>query len=304
MALAAAVLLGGCARGSGSFLDPEPEQRRSREPAPAAIRVPPLRDRVIGVEHLRRAVLRGIGRDYLGGTQVGPPSFGLCLQRGMRTLLDERRLRSLAATYRRHSGQQLTAQALSEMAVPIGSRCGGRRFVPMLIEASMAFRAGRLPRRSASLPPDWRRSEARLVPLLSPREVLSVGTFPMPPGGGGNCGREPVAAIRRMRPGDALITVQEYEVTPRMRRRPHFSDAFPPRASQLDLEGLRFGRVARVGKDPGDRGVAATWGTIPFGESGRAFDALVYFRGRPGPELRRQVSRVLGGLDLGSRRGD
>jgi hypothetical protein len=146
LALSALVtVLQGCGAGSESTVGSEAADHHGRTPAAAAIRVPPLRGRVISAEHLRRAVLQGIGRDYLSGTQVGPPSFGLCLQRGLRRLLDERTLRSLALVYRRPSGQQFTAQALAELAVPIGDRCGGRRFVPMPIEASMAFRAGHLP---------------------------------------------------------------------------------------------------------------------------------------------------------------
>jgi hypothetical protein len=139
--IAVTALLHGCGEGAGSTAGGE---AGARAPAPDTIRVPPLRDRVISVEHLRRAVLRGVGRDYLGGTQVGPPSFGLCLQHGMRSLLHERNLRALALVYRRPGGQQLTAQALTDLAAPVGARCGGRRFLPMLIEASMAFRTGRL----------------------------------------------------------------------------------------------------------------------------------------------------------------
>jgi hypothetical protein len=63
----------------------------------------------------------------------------------MRLRLDERTLRSLALVYRRPSGQQFTAQALSDLAVPVGDRCGGRRFVPEMIDASIAFRTGHLP---------------------------------------------------------------------------------------------------------------------------------------------------------------
>jgi hypothetical protein len=145
------------------------------------------------------------------------------------------------------------------------------------------------------LPAGWQRARARLVQkLLMPLEILSVGTFPMPVGGGGNCGREPVAAIRRMRPGDALVSIQEYEVTARMR--PHLTRSFPPKPLQLGLEGLRFGRVASAAGDPNDWGVPVTWGTIPFSEAGRAFDALVYFRGRPSAELREAAARVLAGL--------
>jgi hypothetical protein len=289
LALAAAVLLPtGCGGGSDTVQRSAGVDGQARQPAPAAIRIPPLRARVISTEHLRRAVLQGVGRDYLGGTQVGPPGFGLCLQRGLRRLLDERTLRSLAPDSRRPAGQQLSAQARNRLARPVGDRCGGRRFVPKLIEASMAFRAGHL--RAA-----WRRSTERLVPgLAMPREVLSVGTFPMPVGGGGNCGREPVAAIRRMRPGDALISIQEYAVTARMRT--HLTRSFPPKSRRLGLEGLRFGRLASEPGDPGDRGVPVTRGTIPFSEAGRAFDALVYFRGHPSEGLRSAAARVLAGL--------
>jgi hypothetical protein len=144
------------------------------------------------------------------------------------------------------------------------------------------------------LPPGWQRSGARLVPLLMPREVLSVGTFPMPAGGGGNCGREPVAAIRRMRRGDALVSIQEYVVTARMR--PLSTRSFPPKPEQLGLEGLRFGRVAPATGRRKHPGVQVTWGTIPFSEAGRAFDALVYFRGRPTPGLRDAAARVIAEL--------
>jgi len=140
-----AALLPGCGGGSDSTPSSTAERDADDAPAADAVRIPPLRAREITVEHLRRAVLRGLGRDYLGGTQVGPPSFGLCLQRGLRAELDEENLRSLALVYRRPSGQQFTAQALSAMAAPIGARCGGRRFTPMPIEASIAFRAGHLP---------------------------------------------------------------------------------------------------------------------------------------------------------------
>lgn len=141
-----AALLCGCGGGSGSTAGTGPGTSQTREPAPAAVRVPPLKGREISVEHLRRAVLQGLGRDFLGGTQVGPPSYGLCLQRGVRRLLDERTLRSLALIYRRPAGQQFTAQALTDLAAPVGTRCAhGRRLVPTLIAASEAFRSGRLP---------------------------------------------------------------------------------------------------------------------------------------------------------------
>ncbi len=58
-------------------------------------------------------------------------------------------------------------------------------------------------------PPGWTVASKRLVPnMLDPREVVSLGTGSLPPGGGGKCGRYPAAALQALRRGDVLITVQ------------------------------------------------------------------------------------------------
>jgi hypothetical protein len=44
--------------------------------------------------------------------------------------------------------------------------------------------------------------------LINPREIATLGTGPLPRGGGGNCGRYPAAAMVAMGPGDRLISVQ------------------------------------------------------------------------------------------------
>jgi hypothetical protein len=133
------------------------------------------------------------------------------------------------------------------------------------------------------VPHGWHVSRERLVTdLLMPREVVSVGTFGMAPGGGGNCGREPVAALRRMGPGDALVTVQEYVVGERMQsqfRRTHPAEP-------------KLGRLTHSAGSP------LYFATIPFRDHRRAFDALVYFKGRPGPR-RAEVARILSGLGFG-----
>ncbi len=145
---------------------------------------------------------------------------------------------------------------------------------------------------SLSLPPGWHASRSRLVTrLLMPREVVSVGTFGMAPGSGGNCGREPARAIGRMRPGDGLVSVQEYVVTAEMRR-----DLGSHFVAEPRLEGLRRAEGAYPG---GIAGTPVYTTTIPFREAGRAFDALVYFRGRPTPAARAEVAAILAGLDFG-----
>jgi hypothetical protein len=391
---------------------------------------------------MRNLVLRGVTADYRSGTRVGPVRFGRCLRNGLRQLLDEQELKSLAMVYRRPAGQQSTAQLLNHLAVPVGDRCGGREYVPQLIHASFAFRSGRLPplqargpraafgpdlevacekasstlcdsigfdlrleqgatavwawvagqstrltspgpiaggasaegrdwsgylrnvglekkgsplflprgsraeglwagqppvyvpvwltiaypdkRRETAvfpriflrpslalapdrhyvnglhevalrLPPGWRWAEDRLVPkLLMPREILSIGTFRMPVGGGGNCNREPIAAIRRMERGDALISIQEYPVTAKMGS--HLTRNFPPMPARVELGRLERSAAGAAVEVP------TSIATIPFSEHGRAFDALVYFRGRPNPQLRQTVASILGSLRL-ERRG-
>lgn len=145
------------------------------------------------------------------------------------------------------------------------------------------------------LPVGWHPARARLVPkLLDPLEILSVGTSVLPVGGGGDCDREPVAAIERMRPGDALLSVQEYTVTAAMRPRIGTGEA-PPRLS------IAIGELAlrRALHRPGERipALEDLWtATLPFTAHGRWFDALVYVRGRPAPARLRQVRAIIGSL--------
>jgi len=148
---------------------------------------------------------------------------------------------------------------------------------------------------SLAVPSGWHRSQARLVDtLLMPREVVSVGTFGMAVGGGGNCGREPAASIERMRPGDALVTVQEYAVTAGMRSR--LRRTYPPRPRIDRLQ--RSARAYAGGSAAAPGGAPLYFATIPFRDHGRVFDALVYFRGRPGAERRARVNGILSSLSF------
>ena len=108
------------------------------------VEAPPVGPRTVGFRALRRAILRGAAADFTAGTGVGPPRFEQCLQSNLRGALDKNELESLIGVYRRPGGQQFTAQALNALAAPLGDRCGGRRFVPEMISASMALRYGSL----------------------------------------------------------------------------------------------------------------------------------------------------------------
>src|SRR3954471_6919576 len=61
---------------------------------------------------------------------------------------------------------------------------------------------------SYSVPPGWHLPRRSLTPhLVNPRQVLTVGTGPLPPGG--RCAQFPSAALGAMRPTDVLVAVQE-----------------------------------------------------------------------------------------------
>jgi hypothetical protein len=145
-------------------------------------------------------------------------------------------------------------------------------------------------RYGALAPAGWHEARRTLVPkLLMPREVLSLGTFGMRPGGGGDCGREPVAALAAMRRGDSLLTVQEYAVTAKMRR--HLGRRYPPLPAHP-----RLPRLERAWPLPGPPLLRAT---VTFSDHGRVFDALLYFRARPDAALRRQALMALAGVRFG-----
>jgi hypothetical protein len=155
---------------------------------------------------------------------------------------------------------------------------------------------------SLALPPGWRMSPKRLVPkLISPLEIFSAGTFPMPVGGGGNCGRYPIAAIERMRSGDALVSVQEYAMTKEMRARTGGASAPPPLTHlrrelrrQPDQIGLREELHPPGERVPPDK---ALWSAkLSFTSHNRWFDALVFVRARPTPRRLSQLGSILAHL--------
>jgi hypothetical protein len=137
-----AALLAGC----GGASEPATTTHPSSTPpvASAATAVPPVSDRAIGPDRLRQLIVSGVAADFREGTGAGPRGFGLCLRLGLRRSLDNAALQRLALTYSGPSGQQLAAQALNALAAPAGARCGGKRFVPELVEASRALGSGHL----------------------------------------------------------------------------------------------------------------------------------------------------------------
>ncbi len=95
-------------------------------------------------EALRDRVLAGVGEDFRRGTHAGPRGFGLCIRLGMRRALDRATLLRLLLVARRPDGAAYGAQALNELAVPVGDACGGRRFVPELTAAGAVLHGARM----------------------------------------------------------------------------------------------------------------------------------------------------------------
>jgi hypothetical protein len=142
-------------------------------------------------------------------------------------------------------------------------------------------------------PAGWHLARHRLVPeLLDPREILALGTFPMPVGGGGNCGAEPTAAVRRMRSGDGLIEIKELALSAPMGRRLH-RGTFPPTLAR-ELSDVALRRGVWFG---GARLADIAYGQLTFRASGRWFEALFYVKGPPRRRLD-QMERILAGIDF------
>ena len=64
-----------------------------------------------------------------------PAGFGDCFIRGLNAELTDETLHALVAI-KRERGERRTAGALNDVAVSVGDRCGGRRWIPQLIFAS------------------------------------------------------------------------------------------------------------------------------------------------------------------------
>jgi hypothetical protein len=136
-------------------------------------------------------------------------------------------------------------------------------------------------------PAAWERSIQSLTPgLTDPREIVSVGSYHMRPGGE-LCPHLPVNALEDLGPGDAFLTVQE-------RAQPHLAD-YPPRPIRFDLgeptEGFDGELCVR---EPGD--LDQWW--LPFRDGSRAFYALVALGTSASKETRQQVTQTLNSFHI------
>jgi hypothetical protein len=152
---------------------------------------------------------------------------------------------------------------------------------------------------SLRLPPGWHRARRNLTPaLVEPREILSVGSYPLRYQRRSRCGVPgcPLPGLDGFHRRDVLISIQER----RHVRRP-FDAGFPPRRRRLALEPMR------LHYPPGGRWHCArrvlgrtTW--TPFTDSGRSFYAFVAIGRTATPATRRDARQVIESLTF-DRRG-
>ena len=128
---------------------------------------------------------------------------------------------------------------------------------------------------TVSYPRSWQRARVRLTPhLTDPREVLTLGTRPLRPGG--PCAQAPGNALHDLGSDDALISVQERAGRPvdfPPRRHP-FVLGKPERTEVWDCVPGRRPRVwFKSFRDMG-RGFYAIVGLGRFGSPGRRSEVL------------------------------
>jgi hypothetical protein len=136
---------------------------------------------------------------------------------------------------------------------------------------------------SVRYPPDWHRADERLTPRLAdPTEVLSVGTFPLRPGGE-RCSHMPVRALEDFEPTDAFLSIQE-------RAEPGRGE-FQPRPVFRAPTDLRTGRFCVPDPQRADE-----W--LFFSDNGRGFYAIVALGTDASPQTRSDLVEVLNSLEF------
>jgi hypothetical protein len=134
-----------------------------------------------------------------------------------------------------------------------------------------------------SYPGDWYRSEHRLTPYLGdPKEILSLGTYPLRQGGD-RCRHHPVNALEDLGPYDAFVSVLE-------RAPPYPADGYPPRPSRFELPADTETNRFCVSSD----GRLDEW--LFFSDNGRAFYLLVALGEAASEETKTELLTILNSI--------
>ncbi len=134
---------------------------------------------------------------------------------------------------------------------------------------------------TVTYPATWQHAPTRLTPFLGdPLELLALGTYRLRPGGD-RCAHQPVDALEDLGPRDALLVIFE-------RAEPYAKTGYPPRAGppELTVDTNRFCVPAGGRLD----------GWTSFGESGRAFYALLALGEDAPAETRAELLAIYEGV--------
>ena len=135
---------------------------------------------------------------------------------------------------------------------------------------------------SVRYPSDWYRAEESLTPnLLDPKEILSLGTYPLRPGGD-RCSHFPVQALEDLGPTDAFLSIQERTDPPAGR--------YPPRPRPFELPADPPSSEAGM-FCVADAPRFEDW--VPFSDGERAFYLIVTLGQEISEETRRQTAEIL-----------
>ena len=141
---------------------------------------------------------------------------------------------------------------------------------------------------AGELPPGWQRATVSLTPgLEDPREVLSVGTYPLryrPT----DCAHLPTSALEDLGPRDAFVTLQERGLDPRT----GWLD-FPPRPARF---GPELGGPSEAGECAAGSRFTDYW--FGFTDGDRHFHVLVAFGADAPVSVRREAWAILDDLRI------
>lgn len=142
---------------------------------------------------------------------------------------------------------------------------------------------------TVELPQDWQRATVSLTPhLTDPREVLSVGTFPLRYRET-RCAQVPGSALEDLGPTDAFITLEERGLDPGS----DWPD-FPPRPAHFGPQGTDTNADAQ----PCSPGARFTNYWFGFTDAGRHFHVLVAFGPNVTDARRGEAWRLLDSLKI------
>lgn len=141
------------------------------------------------------------------------------------------------------------------------------------------------------VPPGWMLAGEPLTPaLVNPREILSLGTYPLR-AGGNRCAQLPEQALEDLGPDDAFVSVQERSSSappgPEFRPRP---ERFGPTL------GIGYAKLEFTACLEAREQFFLRW--IPFQDQGRAFYALVAIGHDASSETRAEAWAILDGLQV------